>query len=183
MTTITCDLVELSDVNDARFGGKALGLAELSGRGFEVPAAFVIAHADPDALPPGLEERYGELVAAGAGAVAVRSSAAGEDGAESSFAGQYETVLGVRSYDELVAAVRRCVASTGLDRAVAYQAHSGLAEPLPTMHLVVQEMVEARAAGVVFTADPTSARRDLAVVDAVAGLGEALVDGSTASDH
>ena len=51
------------------------------------------------------------------------------------------------------------------------------------MHLVVQEMVDARAAGVVFTADPTSARRDLAVVDAVAGLGEALVDGSTTSDH
>ena len=51
------------------------------------------------------------------------------------------------------------------------------------MHLVVQEMVDARAAGVVFTADPTSARRDLAVVDAIAGLGEALVDGSTSSDH
>ena len=112
--------------------------------------------------------------------MAVRSSAAGEDGVESSFAGQYETVLGVGSYEELIAAIRRCVASTGSDRATAYQAESGVSG---TMHLVVQEMVDARAAGVVFTADPTSARRDLAVVDAVAGLGESLVDGSTTSDH
>lgn len=181
MTSLTCDLVELSDVIDGRYGGKALGLAELSEAGFAVPAAFVIANADPDALPDGLTERYARLVAGSRSqTVAVRSSAAGEDGAESSFAGQYETVLGVRSYDELVAAIRHCVASTGSDRAAAYQATSGVSG---TMHLVVQEMVDARAAGVVFTADPTSARRDLAVVDAVAGLGESLVDGSTTSDH
>ncbi len=181
MTSLTCELVELSDVVDARYGGKALGLAELAGAGFAVPAAFVIANADPDALPADLADRYARLVADGTvRTVAVRSSAAGEDGAESSFAGQYETVLGVGSYDELVDAVRRCVASTGSDRAAAYQAAAGISG---TMHLVVQEMVDARAAGVVFTADPTSARRDLAVVDAVAGLGEALVDGSTTSDH
>ncbi len=51
------------------------------------------------------------------------------------------------------------------------------------MHVVVQRMVDARAAGVVFTADPTSGRRDLVVIDAIAGLGEALVDGSAVSDH
>ena len=173
--------MELPDVVDARYGGKALGLAELSAAGFAMPAAFVIANADPEALPAQLPQRYAELVAAGTVTrVAVRSSAAGEDGIESSFAGQYETVLGVSSYDELVAAVRHCVASTGSDRATAYQADAGISG---SMHLVVQEMVDARAAGVVFTADPTSARRDLAVVDAVAGLGEALVDGSTTSDH
>ncbi|WP_028645128.1 PEP/pyruvate-binding domain-containing protein [Nocardioides sp. URHA0020] len=181
MTSLTCELVELSDVVDARYGGKALGLAELSAAGFAVPAAFVIANADADALPADLPERFARLVADGTVAtVAVRSSAAGEDGVDSSFAGQYETVLGVSSYDELIDAVRRCVASTGSERATAYQAESGVSG---TMHLVVQEMVDARSAGVVFTADPTSARRDLAVVDAVAGLGEALVDGSTTSDH
>jgi len=181
VTSLTCELVELSDVIDGRYGGKALGLAELSEAGFAVPAAFVIANADPDALPAGLTERYARLVAAGSGGtVAVRSSASGEDGIESSFAGQYETVLGVGSHDELIAAIRHCVASTGSDRAAAYQAESGVSG---AMHLVVQEMVDARAAGVVFTADPTSARRDLAVVDAVAGLGESLVDGSTTSDH
>ncbi len=179
VTDITSSVVELSAVVDARYGGKALGLAELAAAGFDVPAAFVIADADPDALPAGLEERYAALAASGA-SVAVRSSAAGEDGAESSFAGQYESVLGVRDLDGLVDAVRRCVASTGSERASAYQADSGVSG---TMHLVVQEMVEARAAGVVFTADPVSARRDLAVVDAVPGLGESLVDGSTTSDH
>jgi phosphohistidine swiveling domain-containing protein len=181
VTSLTCDLVELSDVVDGRYGGKALGLAELSAAGFAVPAAFVIANADPEALPDGLADRFARMAADGiAGTVAVRSSAAGEDGAESSFAGQYETVLGVASYEELVAAVRHCVASTGSDRAAAYQAEAGISG---TMHVVVQEMVDARAAGVVFTADPTSARRDLAVIDAVVGLGEALVDGSTTSDH
>ena len=179
MTDITSAIVELSDIVDARYGGKALGLAELVRAGFDVPAGFVIADADPGALPEGLQERYAALAASGA-SVAVRSSAAGEDGAESSFAGQYDSVLGVRDHDGLVAAVRRCVASTGSERASAYQADSGISG---TMHLVVQEMVDARAAGVVFTADPVSARRDLAVVDAVPGLGEALVDGSTASDH
>lgn len=179
VTDITSAIVELSDIVDARYGGKALGLAELARAGFDVPAGFVIADADPGALPEGLQERYAALAASGA-SVAVRSSAAGEDGAESSFAGQYDSVLGVRDHAGLVAAVRQCVASTGSERASAYQAESGISG---TMHLVVQEMVDARAAGVVFTADPVSARRDLAVVDAVPGLGEALVDGSRASDH
>ena len=177
MTHPTSQIIELSDVADARYGGKALGLAELTAAGFTVPAAFVIADADPAALPAGLRERFEALTD---GAVAVRSSAAGEDGVESSFAGQYETVLGVRGYDELVAAIAHCVASTGSARAAAYQAEAGISG---SMHLVVQEMVDARAAGVVFTADPASGRRDLAVVDAVVGLGEALVDGSTTSDH
>ncbi|MGB0101170.1 MAG: PEP/pyruvate-binding domain-containing protein [Nocardioides sp.] len=181
MTSLTQQIVELSDIDDARYGGKALGLAQLSAAGFAVPAAFVIADADPETLPPDLEARYERLVAASCvDTVAVRSSAAGEDGADSSFAGQYETVLGVRSFEELHAAIRHCVASTRSDRAAAYQADAGVSG---AMHLVVQEMVDARAAGVVFTADPASARRDLAVVDAIAGLGEALVDGSTSSDH
>ncbi len=179
MTSLTTTIVELSDVVDARYGGKALGLAELAAAGFDVPAAFVLADADPAALPADLPERYARL-AAGDRRVAVRSSAAGEDGIESSFAGQYDSVLDVSDYDGLVAAIARCVASTGSDRASAYQADAGISG---TMHLVVQEMVDARAAGVVFTADPVSARRDLAVVDAVAGLGESLVDGSTTSDH
>jgi phosphohistidine swiveling domain-containing protein len=178
---VTSRIIELPAIVDARYGGKALGLAQLSAAGFSVPAAFVIADAEPDALPAGLRERYDRLVDAGTvGTVAVRSSAAGEDGDESSFAGQYDSILGVADYDGLVAAVRRCVASTGSDRASAYQADTGISGK---MHVVVQEMVAARAAGVVFTADPTSARRDLAVVDAIAGLGEALVDGSTTSDH
>jgi phosphohistidine swiveling domain-containing protein len=180
VTQVLSAVVELRDIEDGRYGGKALGLAELAAAGFSVPAAFVIANADPDALPPGLYDRWELLRAAGNTSVAVRSSAAGEDGVESSFAGQYESVLGVTDYDDLVAAIRRCVESTSSTRATAYRSEAGITG---AMHLVIQEMVDARAAGVVFTADPASARRDLAVVDAVPGLGEALVDGSMTSDH
>ncbi|MEO3788043.1 PEP/pyruvate-binding domain-containing protein [Actinocorallia sp. B10E7] len=173
------ELVELSDVIDARYGGKALGLAKLAAAGFPVPAAFVIANADAVDLPAGLEARYTRMTVSG-GAVAVRSSASGEDGAVSSFAGQYESVLGVAGYDDLLAAIRHCAASMSSDRATAYRSDTGI---FGAMHLVVQEMVDARAAGVVFTADPASGRRDLCVVDAVPGLGESLVDGSASSDH
>mgnify|MGYP000044124562 CR=1 FL=1 len=186
MTHLTTSIVELDDVVDGRYGGKALGLAQLRAAGFDVPSAFVLADADPDALPPGLAERYHRLAPAGE-PVAVRSSAAGEDGVDSSFAGQYDTVLDVRDLDGLLDAVRRCVASTRSARASAYREDSAAegagADSDAAMHVVVQEMVDARAAGVVFTADPVSARRDLAVVDAVSGLGEQLVDGSTSSDH
>ncbi|MCZ4499705.1 MAG: Phosphoenolpyruvate synthase / pyruvate phosphate dikinase [Marmoricola sp.] len=180
MTTRSSALVELSEITDPRYGGKAHGLAELVGRGFAVPAAFVIADAD-QGLPDGLEARWAALSGDGAKQVAVRSSATGEDGAESSFAGQYESVLGVADLPGLLAAIDHCVASATSERAAAYQTASGTTAG--GMHLVVQEMVDARAAGVVFSADPLSGRRDLAVVDAVAGLGEALVDGSTTSDH
>ena len=112
------------------------------------------------------------------GTTTVRSSAAGEDGAEQSFAGQYDTVLGVDSTERFVDAVRTCVQSTRSRRASAY----GGGAP-PAMHLVVQRMVDARAAGVVFTADPTTGRRDLMVIDAVAGLGESLVDGTSSPEH
>ncbi|WP_211359829.1 PEP/pyruvate-binding domain-containing protein [Actinocorallia herbida] len=172
-------LVELSDIVDARYGGKALGLAELAAAGFAVPAAFVIADADAAGLPDGLEARHARL-ADSARTVAVRSSAAGEDGAENSFAGQYASVLGVAGYDGLLAAIGHCVASASSERATAYRSAAGVSG---AMHLVVQEMVDARAAGVVFTADPASGRRDLCVVDAVPGLGESLVDGSASSDH
>ena len=184
--------VEFEQVTDDSYGGKAAGLAELIRLGLDVPPGFVIADAGADlvvvdtqshtAVPAHSAARwYQRMADAGATPVAVRSSAAGEDGAQQSFAGQYDTVLGVDSAEALAEAVRTCVSSAGSRRATAYR------ETAPgssaAMHLVVQQMVDARAAGVVFTADPTTARRDLMVIDAVAGLGEALVDGSASPDH
>ncbi len=107
----------------------------------------------------------------------------GEDGADASFAGQYDTVLNVGDGTELRAAIDRCVASAGgRPRARSYQQDRAGAATA-TMNVVVQRMVDARVAGVVFTADPASARRDLLVIDAVAGLGEALVSGEATPDH
>lgn len=166
--------VEFDDVVDDRFGGKAWGLAELTRLGHSVPPGFVVTGVSRAPLPDEVTERFARMQAP----VAVRSSATGEDGAEHSFAGQYDTVLGVVTSEDFTAAVGRCAVSVGSDRATAY----GGSEPVE-MHVVVQRMVDARAAGVVFTADPTTGRRDLLVIDAIAGLGEALVDGSAVSDH
>ncbi|GLP78372.1 hypothetical protein TUM20983_54820 [Mycobacterium antarcticum] len=174
--------IEFDDIFDDRFGGKALGLAELRRLGLSVPTGFVIGQASPGSLPDAVTERFTQLRATGAAPVAVRSSATGEDGVEQSFAGQYDTVLGVDSLEGFTAAVRRCVDSIGSERASSYGSHDG--DPgAVAMNVVVQRMVDARAAGVVFTADPASGRRDLLVIDAIAGLGEALVDGSASSDH
>lgn len=174
--------IEFGDVVDDRFGGKALGLAELTRLGLPVPTGFVIARASEHPLPDEVTDRFAQMQAAGAAPVAVRSSATGEDGVEHSFAGQYDTVLGVDSAEGFAAAVRQCAVSVGSERASAY-AGDDAATGMVTMHVVVQRMVDARAAGVVFTADPTTGRRDLVVIDAIAGLGEALVDGTAVSDH
>ncbi len=170
--------IEFDDITDDRFGGKAAGLAELRRLGLAVPVGFVVADASAPGPLDAAAERYAQLVGAAATPVAVRSSAVGEDGADQSFAGQYDTVLGVDSVDGFVAAVRKCADSVGSLRAESYSGHSAA-----TMNVVVQQMVDARAAGVVFTADPTTGRRDLMVIDAIAGLGEALVDGSASPDH
>ncbi|HHH40855.1 MAG TPA: hypothetical protein ENK56_02480 [Chloroflexi bacterium] len=114
--------------------------------------------------------------AMGAGPVAVRSSAVAEDGDDASFAGQYETVLEVIGEGVLLAAVRRCWASLWSARALAYRRALGL-ETEPAMAVVVQRMVDAAQAGVAFTRDPVSGRRDVVVVEAVAGSGERLVSG------
>lgn len=176
---MTPTVVEFDEVADDRYGGKAAGLAELRRLGLDVPRGFVIADASDDLVVVDLSRWFDRMADAGAAPVAVRSSAAGEDGEDHSFAGQYDTVLGVDSAARFVDAVRTCVASVDSGRAASYRAGT---TPTP-MHLVVQQMVDARAAGVVFTADPTSGRRDLMVIDAVAGLGEALVDGSASPDH
>jgi len=170
--------VEFAEILDDSFGGKALGLAELTRLGLPVPTGFVIARASQDPLSADVIARFARMRDTAASPVAVRSSATGEDGAEQSFAGQYDTVLGVDSPEDFAAAVRRCAVSVESDRASSYADTRAV-----TMHVVVQQMVDARAAGVVFTADPATGRRDHMVIDAVAGLGESLVDGSGVSDH
>ncbi|GAB3281628.1 hypothetical protein GCM10027297_20750 [Parahaliea aestuarii] len=146
--------------------------------GLRVPPAFVIRAAQQGHYPEGLRAAWADL---GDHPVAVRSSAQGEDGAEESFAGQYDTVLNVSGFEALLAAIDTCVSSLDSDRAREYAGRGN--GDAPGMNIVVQRMVNARAAGVVFTADPVSARRDVLVIDAVAGLGEALVSGEATPDH
>jgi pyruvate,water dikinase len=125
-------------------------------------------------------EAYHEL---GQGPVAVRSSATAEDLPQAAFAGQQDTYLNVIGEQALLQAVRRCWASLWSERAIVYRARQGIDPNNVKLAVVVQEMVAAEAAGVMFTANPVSGARDEIVVDANPGLGEAVVAGLVTPDH
>ena len=124
-----------------------------------------------------LQERAGPDIA-----LAVRSSATAEDGSELSFAGQHDTILGVRSLPELQRAVRHCWASLWSERAVAYR-QANLPDGVPCMAVVVQEMIRSDVSFIAFTEDPVGDRRDHVVISASWGLGESLVSGLVTPDH
>jgi pyruvate,water dikinase len=191
----------------ARAGGKGASLARMSALGLPVPPGFVVpAECLLAALPDGGEalraalpdhDRARAIVAdadpppeiAGAYAalgddppVAVRSSACAEDSEAASYAGQQETFLHVRGADSVRARVRDCWASFFSERALFYRRRKGSLDDLG-MAVVVQRMVEADVAGVLFTCDPVQRRRDRMVVEAVLGLGEAAVSGQVTPDH
>lgn len=125
-----------------------------------------------------LEERW----ALGNGPVAVRSSATAEDLEGAAFAGQQDTYLDVCGDDALLAAVRSCWASLWTARAMAYRARRGITPSAVAIAVVVQRMVDADAAGILFTANPANGRRDETVVSATWGLGESVVSGSVTPD-
>jgi pyruvate,water dikinase len=114
--------------------------------------------------------------------VAVRSSACAEDSEAASYAGQQETYLHVRGVDEVVRRVRDCWASFFSERALFYRQRKGSLDDVG-MAVVVQRMVAADVAGVLFTCDPVQRRRDRMIVEAVFGLGEAAVSGQVTPDH
>ncbi len=115
-------------------------------------------------------------------AVAVRSSATAEDLPEASFAGQQDTYLNVRGLSDLIEHVRRCWASLWTARAVTYRAQHGFDHKSVALAVVVQLMVEPDAAGVLFTANPVTGRRDECVVNSSWGLGESVVSGLVTPD-
>ena len=138
----------------------------------------------PDHLREQIVEAYDALAGdAEDQAVAVRSSATAEDLADASFAGQQETYLNVRGPDDLLAAVRDCWASLWTERALTYRARQGIDPSSVALAVVVQQMVDAEAAGVMFTANPANGRRDQLVISAAWGLGEAVVSGAVDTDN
>ena len=181
----------IADRDAPRVGGKGLSLGRMAAAGLPVPAGFVVttdayrrlvnsgAGSDP-AFVGQFAEAYRAL---GGGPVAVRSSATGEDGAETSFAGQQETFLGVSGLDAALDAVGRCWASLHTDRAVAYRARQGVDESGLAMAVVVQSLVPADAAGVLFTRDPLDPAGERMLAEASWGLGEAVVSGRVTPDR
>ncbi|MFQ5653783.1 MAG: PEP/pyruvate-binding domain-containing protein [Planctomycetota bacterium] len=173
------ELVDLKSLDPAaveRFGGKACGLARLIGAGLRVPGGFAVEATGcaperwPAALREAFRERVEELLEAGP--VVVRSSAPREDSESRSFAGLFETTLGVAGAEEALDAAARCIASAEGERVRAYAE----GDPPSAVGVVTQTQVNARSAGVCFTVDPAG-RDGALVIEAVAGLGEALVAG------
>lgn len=201
MAPYTLDLDDIGASEPAMTGGKGAGLARLIAEGFPVPSGFVVTTAayedfvarlqSPGTTP---EERHERIMATalpdelaeavltsyrtlGAPTVAVRSSGTAEDLAGASFAGQHDTHLDVTGEARVLTAVRDCWASLWNPRASAYRDHNGWGEDGLAIAVVIQHMVDADWAGVMLTADPVSGRRDRIVIEAVRGLGEALVSG------
>ena len=127
-------------------------------------------------------EITGALARLGDAACAVRSSATAEDLPTASFAGQHDTYLNVIGPAATLQRVRQCWASLFSERAVTYRLRNGIDQRKVSMAVVVQQMVFPEAAGVLFTADPLTGNRKVALVEASVGLGEALVSGLTNAD-
>jgi phosphoenolpyruvate synthase/pyruvate phosphate dikinase len=167
----------------ARVGGKAANLSRLAAS-HPVPPGFVVLGEGPG-LGPAITHAYSELahrLGGDAPAVAVRSSAVDEDGPEASFAGQHETYLGVSGASAVVRAVRDAHASGRSERALEYRRAHGLPRPTVALPVLVQSLVSADAAAVVFSANPVTSARDEIVVNASFGLGESIVGGTVTPD-
>lgn len=115
-------------------------------------------------------------------AVAVRSSATAEDLESASFAGQQETFLNVQGRKELMKAVKKCWASLWTGRAISYREQNKVDHKKVSLAVVIQKMVEADSAGIMFTINPTNGQENQALISASWGLGEAIVSGLVSPD-
>ena len=160
-------------------------LADLAARA----RALVESQPLPSRLAEAVAAAHGRLASrAGRGAalrVAVRSSAVSEDGQAASFAGQYETYLGVSGVADVLLHIRRCWASGFSAHALSYRRRFGGQSPVRVHDLAVGvlELVDARSAGVAFTLDPVTGDRATLVVEGNWGFGESVVSGQVTPDH
>lgn len=177
-----------------RVGAKAANLSRLADRwpvppGFCLPVDLYRRLRDVDSRPAARSVR--RLVAPayrrlsrgllGRSRVAVRSSAVDEDTADTSFAGQHDTVLNAVGVGQVADAVLACCASASSDRVRAYRDTHGLDDEAQ-MAVLVQKLVDADASAVVFSANPVNAAHDEIMINATWGLGEAVVAGTVTPD-
>lgn len=179
-------------------GGKGANLCHLAATQ-RIPPAFCLTAAalrnwlpgagEVTALPVELAvplatayRHLGDLCGVAEPAVAVRSSAVDEDGQTVSFAGQHSTYLNVTGVAAVVQAVQHCWASAHAAHALAYRRRQGLPTAEMRMAVLVQQMIFADVAAVVFSANPVTNRRTEIVINASWGLGESLVSGAVTPD-
>lgn len=183
-----------SACHEARyFGAKAANLSKLAAThrvppGFAVSAeatSTVMRGVLPATLALTIREAYERLSAMTGDAelaVAVRSSAIDEDRAEASFAGQHETFLNVRGCNEVIESLVRCVDSARTPEVMEYRRQRGLATDRIEVAVLVQALVAADSAAVVFSANPINGSHDEVVVNSSWGLGESIVGGTVTPD-
>jgi phosphoenolpyruvate synthase/pyruvate phosphate dikinase len=171
-------------VETALFGSKAVGLGAAERDGLPVPPGVALSGPIVEAVAAGEEDSIARILAAVEGLatpLAVRSSAADEDGADASFAGQHLTLLNVPSAAELTAALKEIWWSANSDSAITYRQRVGLFTR-PSIGVVVQTLLDPEVAGVMFTENPITGAHER-VVEASWGLGEAVVAGLVIPDH
>ncbi|HET9561579.1 MAG TPA: PEP/pyruvate-binding domain-containing protein, partial [Propionibacteriaceae bacterium] len=142
-------------------------------------AALITGRKIPSAMAADILRAYQRL---GSPPVAVRSSATAEDLPEASFAGQQETFLNVAGAEQLLEAVRHCWASLWTARAISYRAQRQIRTDKISIAVVVQELIDAEASGIAFTADPVTGDDTMIEINAAWGLGEAVVGGQVTPD-
>ncbi len=160
-------------------------LTELASRARELVESQPLPSWLEDAVASAHERLAGRTGQGAALRVAVRSSAVSEDGHAASFAGQYETYLGVCGIADVLLHIRRCWASGFSAHALAYRQRFGGASPARAHDLAVGvlELVDARSAGVAFTVVPVTGDRGVCVVEGNWGFGESVVSGHVTPDH
>jgi pyruvate,water dikinase len=169
---------------ESEFGGKAVALGLAIRRGLNVPPGIALSTGFVEAVAAGNGPAAGELSAlfeAFDRPVAVRSSAVGEDSERASFAGQHRTILNIDSAPELIDAVAAVWRSACADAATPYRERLGITGA-PRTGVIVQALVEADTAGVLFTRDPVT-DADERLIEASWGLGEAVVAGLVIPDR
>lgn len=185
-----CDILPLRDAIDlSAAGGKAVNLAAMIRAGLPVPDGFVVTttafqkrghnHEVPNNLKEQVRAAYQAL---GAPLVAARSSATAEDLAEASMAGQYETYLNLATPEDVIESISKCWASFGSKRVQSYLSEQGIPHDSVSMAVVVQRLVPADTAGVLFTSNPRTGSNDEMLIEASWGLGESVVSGEVQPD-
>jgi phosphoenolpyruvate synthase/pyruvate phosphate dikinase len=171
-------------------GGKAANLSRLARMYHRVPDGFsipvtVMDEAHPLDLREEITVAISDLMACHSlddFIAAVRSSAVDEDGATASFAGQHETYLNIVGPDAIIQAVTRCWESARSETALEYRRRQGLSVENPQIAVLVQQLVAADVAAVVFSANPITGSRDEVMINASWGLGESIVGGTVTPD-
>jgi pyruvate,water dikinase len=133
-----------------------------------------------DSLAAEIESHYRTIAAS---RLAVRSSATAEDLPGHSFAGLYDTYLGISNLEDCLIAIKKCWASLWTERAYNYRQKNGFDHSKVEMAVIVQSLIPADVAGVIFTADPITGDNNRVVIEACLGLGDALVSGKVSSDR